>query len=128
MLAAISQAIVLIFGGLVCALSAWGIYAPANLIELVRNVMDRNWGIRAAVVARILLGAALILAAGGSRFPVVFEALGWVAIFAAVGLAFMGRERFRRFIGWFDRFSPALIRLWLLLGLAFGGLLVYGVA
>ena len=128
MIAEISRAIVLIFGSLVCALSAWGIYVPAKLIELVRNVMDRNWGIQAAVVARVLLGAALILAADGSRFPVVFEALGWVAILAAAGLSFMGRERMRRFIGWFDRFSPALVRLWLLLGLAFGGLLVYGVS
>lgn len=128
MLVNLSQAIVLIIGSLVCALSAWGIYAPGRLMELVRNALDRKLGIQAAVAARVLLGAALILAAPESRFPAVFEALGWIAILAAIGLAFMGRERLRRFIGWFDRFSPALIRLWLLLGLAFGGLLVYGVS
>jgi hypothetical protein len=32
----------------------------------------------------------------------------------------------RRVVGWFDRFPPLFVRLWLLLGLGFAGFLVYG--
>ena len=128
MTVSVSQAVVLVFGIVVGVLSIWGIIAPTRLISIVRSVMDRGFGIYAAVIARVLLGVALIIAAAESRFPTGFEILGWIAIAAAVGLAFIGRERLRKFIGWFDRFSPAQIRLWLVLGIVFGGFLVYGVS
>lgn len=128
MIVEVSQVVVLIFGIVVCALSAWGIYTPEKIVKSVKSVMDRDLGIHVAVIVRVLLGVALILAAEESRFPAVFLALGWIAILAAVIIAFVGRERLRRFIAWFDRFSPTLVRVWLLFGIAFGGFLIYGVA
>jgi hypothetical protein len=122
-----SQIVVLVLGIAVCVLSAWGAYAPEKLVRLVTGVMDQEWGIYLAVIVRLLLGLALIIAAPYSRFPLVFQALGWIAIVAAVALAFMGRERLRRLVAWFERFSPAIIRLWLLFGVAFGGFLIYGI-
>lgn len=126
MVQSVSITIVWLFGVLVVLLSLWGIYSPGKLLSLVRGVMDRSTGLYAAVVTRLVLGLALILAAEGSRFPHVFQVLGWIAIVAAIGLLVIGQERLRRFIGWFDRLSPTLIRLWLLLGIVFGGFLVYG--
>lgn len=123
-----SQIVVLAVGGIVCLLSAWGIFVPKRLVRVVANVMERKPGIYVAIVVRVLLGLALIICASSSRFPHVFEVLGWIAIVAAVGLAVMGRARLHRFVAWFERFPDMLIRLWLLFGFAFGGFLVYGVS
>ncbi|MGK2924903.1 MAG: hypothetical protein ACSLE2_04725 [Lysobacterales bacterium] len=127
MIVEVSQVVVLIFGMVICGLSAWGIFAPEKLVKIVKSVMNRDLGIHVAVIVRVLLGVALILAAEESRFPAVFQALGWIAILATVIIAFVGRERLRRVIAWFDRFSPTLVRVWLLFGIAFGGFLIYGV-
>jgi hypothetical protein len=123
-----SQIIVLVFGITIVVLAAWGVYAPARLINLVTRAMDQNWGIYVGVLTRLLLGVALIIAAPGSLFPLLFQVLGWVAIVAAVALALMGRTMIRRLVAWFEQFSAAIVRLWLLFGIAFGGLLIYGVS
>ena len=124
---AASQIVVLALGVIVCALSVWGMVAPDKLWKLVNGAMEKNWGIYVAVVARLLLGAALIVVAPESRFPLVFEILGWFAIVAAVIMLFAGRVRLRRFVAWFEQCSQAMIRVWLLFGFAFGAFLVYGV-
>ncbi len=127
MIATGSELIVVVLGISVCVLAAWGIYTPARLVKLVSGVMDQGSGIYIAVIVRLLLGVALIIVAPDSRFPAAFQVLGLVAIFAAAVVAFMGRNRVRRLVGWFERFSPAVVRLWLLFGMAFGGVLIYGV-
>ena len=66
-----SQIVVLVLGVTVCALSAWGIYAPERLLKLVNGVMGQERGIYIAVIVRLLLGLALILAAPDSRFPLI---------------------------------------------------------
>ena len=127
MMNAASQIAVLALGVVMCAISLWAMVVPMKMMKLVSGVMDKDWGIYFAVIVRLLLGAALIIAGPGSRFPALFEIVGGIAIFAAVVIAIMGRERLRKFIGWFDRLSPAMIRTWLLFGIAFGALLVYGI-
>lgn len=127
MLNEISQIVVLAFGVLVCVLSAWGIVVPGKMMKFVYGAAEKDWGIHLAVVLRLILGAALVIVAPESRFPLVFEILGWIAIIAAVGLVFMGRARLRNLVAWFQRMPQPLIRTWLLFGAAFGALLLYGV-
>jgi len=124
---ATSQIIVLAFGVMVCALSLWGFFAPGKLVKLVNDAMEKDWGIYVAVVARLLLGAALIVVAPDSRLPLVFEILGCFAIVAAVIILFAGRDRLRRFVAWFEQSSQAMIRVWLLFGAAFGAFLIYAI-
>jgi hypothetical protein len=40
----------------------------------------------------------------------------------------IGRQQLRRFASWLERFPPSLVRLWLLLGIAFGGFLIDGLS
>ena len=127
MLISASQIVVLALGVLVCTMSVWGVVAPRKMMEVVTGILDKDWGIHLAVVVRLLLGAALIIAAPGSRFPHFFEILGWIAVVAAVAIVIMGRERLRRFVALFTRMSDVMIRIWLLFGIAFGALLVYGI-
>ena len=126
MLSAAAQIIVLTLGVCVVLLSAWGIVNPGNLMKLVSSVLDKKWGIHFGIIFRLVLGAALIIAAPSSMFPAFFQALGWITVFAALALAIMGRKRIRRIIAWFNQLSTPVVRLWLLFGVAFGGLLVYG--
>ena len=124
----ISQISLLVIGVTVIVLAAWGIFAPEKLMTFVTSAMDKHWGIYVAVIVRLVLGSALIIVAPTSLFPVVFQVLGVIAIVAAIVLLLMGRERMRRFIAWFSaRFSAAIVRLWLLFGVVFGGFLIYGV-
>ena len=124
---AVSQVVLISVGALVCVLSAWGIFSPARLIAMVGGAMARPWGIYVAVIVRLLLGAALILAAPASRFPTAFEVLGWIAIAAAVALLLIGRAPMRGLVAWFSRLPGAAVRAWLVIGFAFGLFLIYGV-
>ena len=77
-----SQIVVLVFGVVICVLSVWGIFVPQKLMKWVTETMDKNWGLYLAVIVRVVLGSALILAAPGSLYPSVFLVLGWIAIAA----------------------------------------------
>ena len=128
MVVLVSQICLLVIGVTIIVLAGWGMFAPAKLMTFVTSEMDKSWGIYVAVIVRLVMGSALIIVAPASRFPIVFQALGVIAIVAAIALVLMGRERIRRLLAWFsERFSASIIRLWLLFGVAFGGLLVYGV-
>ena len=128
MLVTASQIVVLLSGISICGLAASGIFAPQKFLQLVKGMMDADWIVYFAVIVRLALGVALIIIAPGSRFPFVFLIVGWIAIAAAMAAAFIGRERLRRFANWWiERFSPAGIRLWVLVAMAFGGFLIYGV-
>ncbi len=90
--------------------------------------MHEGWGMYVAVLARVLLGVSLILAAPDSKFPMTFEILGWLTLVAAVVLPFVGRDRISALIAWFERCSNSLIRLWMLFGVVFGGFIIYGIS
>ena len=117
---------VLIFGFLIVALCAWGVAKPDKLMNLVTAALDQRWGMIFGVSVRLLLGVALIIAAPTSMFPVAFTVLGWVAIIAAIGLLIVGPETVRKLIDWFGELQVAMLRGWLLFGMAFGAFLVYG--
>lgn len=127
MMVAGSQAFILVLAIVVCALCVWGIVRPSKLTGVVRDVMNNASGMYFAVIVRLLIGLALIIAVPSSRFPVIFELLGWVTIIAATVLPFIGRERILRLIAWFEAGSRIVVRAWLVFGIAFGGLLIYGV-
>ncbi len=123
----ISQIVVLALGVIICLFSVWGFISPDKIWKMINGVMEKDWAIHVAVIMRLLLGAALIIAAPQSRFPGVMEVLGWIAIIAAVAILFMGRNRLIKFIAWFQRMTDAMVRVWLLFGFAFGGFLIYTV-
>ncbi len=112
----VARIVVLLMGAAGSLLSAWGMFAPENLIGRVREVLDRDSGIYIAVGARLLVGVALI-----------FNIIGAFAIVAAAAIPFIGRARLVQMIGWFERFPSAAIRAWVLFGFAFGVFLIYGI-
>ena len=118
--------IVLIFGIAVCLLSVWSMFVPADLRKFVQFISFQAWGYYLAIIVRILLGLALIFAAPDSRFPGLFQFIGWLAIIAAVGLAGLGQDRMRGIVAWFDKLSDTVFRGWLVIAIIFGASLAYG--
>lgn len=123
----VCQYIVGAFGIVIAGLSIWGIVVPDRLIEIVKGAMAQRWGMRVAVGARFVLGFALIGAASAAMFPAVFRVLGWVAIAAAIALPVLGRKFIGTLLGSLEAWPTLAVRAWLLVGVAFGGFLLYAI-
>lgn len=124
---ATAQIVVVVFGIVVITLSLWGIAHPETLLRLVRSILDKSWGMAFAVVARIILGLSLLIAAPASKFIVLFTFFGWLTLIAAVALPIIGRERLVPIFDWFQGLSNLVIRLWLMFGVLFGVFMLYGI-
>ena len=123
----ILQIVLVVFAGAIGLLCVVGVGSPAALIGLVKRAWNRRSGFYGAVVGRLVLGALLIFLAPSSRFPDAFGVLGGISVVAAVVIALMGRSRVDVMIERFASFSPMVLRVWLLFGVAFAGFLIYGV-
>ena len=128
MITTILQTIILLFGISICTASVLSLYSPSRLVRIVITVGKNKLGIFLAIIARLLLGVALILVAPDTRFPAVFMVLGVLSILSALIILFVGRDRISVLMNWLESLPPLSLRLWLLLGVAFGGLLIYGVS
>ncbi len=80
-----------------------------------------------AVLVRAVIGIALLFSATGSKFPVIFQVIGWASLISAVVMILIGRDRFKRLIAWAVNVSSCYKRLGGFLAILFGGFLFYGV-
>ena len=118
--------IIAFFGLLIAGLSVWGFVTPRRMIDYVLTQWNKPSGIYLAVGIRVVLGILFILAAPDTRWPIVFEVLGWIMLVAAVLIPIVGKERLTRFIMWWVEKPPAWVRTWLGFGFIAGLLLFYG--
>ena len=121
----IAQYTVAAFGVVIAGAGLWALVAPKELITLINKLFDGPAGMRVAVGERLLLGVALLMAAPGSAFPLLFNVFGGLTLVAALVILFSGRERVKAILGWVERIPLLAMRCWLLVGIAFGGFLVY---
>lgn len=117
---------VIAFGAVIALASLYGMIAPRRLTRFVSTFLDKSWAMVFAVGVRLVLGAVLILAAPATKFPLAFQILGGLALLAAVLIPFVGRARLAKLIGWFESLSPAVVSMWCVFGVGFGGFLIYG--
>lgn len=111
-------------GVLICALAAAGLANPAFLNGLGARVV-RSKGLRtAAVAARIIFGAVLIIAAEQTAYPWPMKFLGVLAIMAGTLVAMVGRATLERWLAGLAA-SPGAGRLLSLAALLMGALLVH---
>ena len=119
--------IILLFGILIICMCAWGLVALKAMIEWVLKMWNRPWAIYFAISLRIALGVLFILAADQTRYPHVFNILGYLMIIAAIMIAVVGRKRLDKFIQWWVDSSPVFARVWLVFGMAFGAFIIHAV-
>ena len=112
------------FGALITALGLVGLWQPDSFRSIFRAVhSDTRFTL--AIVVRLALGALFWWLAEDLRHPAIMRILAAIALFAAVGLLIMGRERLDRLVDWWLSRSDGLLRLWALLAAAFGAYLVF---
>ena len=116
--------IVAVFGALVALLGLVGLVQPDRFRSMF-SAMDSQTRFIIAIALRLALGGVLWWLADELRHPHVMRVLAAIAIFAAVMLLIMGRERLDGLIGWWLSRSDGLLRLSALFAAVFGGYLVY---
>ncbi len=119
--------VILVFGSLISFLGAVMLIRP----DLVTGFFRRNsnsLGLHVlAVVVRLILGAALITYATESKYPVVFQIIGWFSVGAAIILGAIGRSRFKVLMNWALSSALSLMRIAGLSAALLGGFLIYAV-
>ena len=116
--------IVAVFGALVALLGLVGLVQP-DRFRSIFTAMDSQTRFTIAIALRLAMGGVLWWLADELRHPHVMRVLAAIAIFAAVMLLIMGRERLDRLIGWWLSRSDGLLRVSALFAATFGVFLIY---
>ncbi len=116
-----------IFSLIIVLLSAYGFIQPLVLTSFVRRFMA-GLGLWVAVVARLILALLLWFSAPLSHTPVTFQVLAILALVAAIGLPIIGAQRILKLLDWVASWRQLAIRLWCLLGVGFGGFLLWSIS
>lgn len=117
--------LIILFGALTLLAGAVIILNPEFIFGFLRNHLDKLVLHIVAVVVRLIIGALLISQSTLSKLPITIEFLGWLSIFAALSLAVMGRQNFRRLMTWALSVLKPFGRVGGVLAAAFGGFLIY---
>lgn len=117
--------VIILFGALTLLTGLAIIFNPESIFGALDKNIDMT-GLRIlAVLVRLLPGATLIYLAELSRWPLVIEVLGWLAIVAALALGGMGRKNFIRLMSWALSLQNSLGRIGGLIAASFGAFLIY---
>jgi len=112
-------AVLILLAGIVMVIN------PQGIIGYLRNNSDKLLIHILAVVVRLILGALLITQSNISKFPLLIEVIGWLSIIAALFLAVMGRQNFKRLMSWALSFLKPYGRVGGVFAGAFGAFLIY---
>jgi hypothetical protein len=115
------------FGTLIAVAGIVLLLRPSFLFDLLRKHQNSPGLYGLAILVRIILGVALVVAAPTSRFPLAMAILGWLTVAAAIFIGAMGRTRFSKLMAWTLGLSEEWSRLSGLGAILFGGFLVYAV-
>ena len=116
-----------IFSLIIVLLSAYGVFQPSVLTSFVRRFMA-GLGLWVAVIARLILALLLWFSAPFSHTPVTFQVLAILALVAAIALPIIGVQRILKLLDWVASWQQLAIRLWCLLGVGFGGFLLWSIS
>ena len=116
--------VITLVGVLICLAGLLILVSPQRF----RNAMNNFAGqprFLFAVIARIVIGAILLLEAPNLKFTFAMQIIGGISILAAIALLLMGQGRMDRMIDWFMRLTDDVFRLTSVTALIFGAFLVY---
>ena len=100
---------------------------PEYIIDIFANYGE-SLGLQVfAIIVRIILGIALVIAAADSKYPIALQILGWLTLIVVLLLSAIGRERFKSVIRWSIDIKPNIQRLMGVFGILFGSFLFHAV-
>ncbi|WP_316365608.1 PigN domain-containing protein [Candidatus Thiodiazotropha sp. CDECU1] len=117
--------VIIIFGLLILLAGMIILINPETLLGPIRDNSDKPLLQVVAVVVRLILGILLVSESESSGYPIAIEILGWLAIVAAITLALMGRENFKRLMSWALSLIEPYGRVGGVLASLFGAFIVY---
>ena len=117
--------LIILFGVLIFVAGLVLIIRPQLILGMMESNGEKTWLYLSAIGARLVLGIILIQQAGFSKFPLLVEALGWVALLAAFAFMALGRQRFARLMAWVIAKMKPYARVGGAFALIFGAFLVY---
>ncbi|NNF22956.1 MAG: hypothetical protein HKN67_13540 [Saprospiraceae bacterium] len=117
--------IIILFGALFILIGITLLVSPDFIFDWLEDSLQKGSLYMTAIVFRLFMGIALVMAAKESKFPGVIKFIGYLAIFAAIVFIFIGRTSFYDFfsslIADFKPYAPVSA----LIGIAVGGFLIY---
>jgi hypothetical protein len=111
----------------VFVMGVWGVFAPGSIFAFIAGWSSRT-GFWLAVLLRLCFGLALWFAAPDTRLPMLLRGLGALAIVMAAVLPLVGYDRFQRVITWWTNRSHLVMRLWSLVAVAIGGVVLWALS
>lgn len=115
---------VAVFGLFVAALGLVGLFSPERLLAVVTDAQSRL-GLYGIAGLRLLIGAALLLAAPMSRAPLYLTVLGGLSLVSAAVTPLVGARRLEAILDWWRARSRGAVRAWSGFVLCFGASLVW---
>jgi hypothetical protein len=123
----IMHTLIFLFSVFLIAMGAIILMKPSAVFDLLERHKRAPTLQMIAVVVRVLLGVALIVAAPASKFPLTLAVIGWVAVFAGVLVAAMGRSRFIQLMEWVTKVLPKNAILMGVIAIMLGSFLAYAI-
>jgi hypothetical protein len=120
------RSIALFVGLLILALGVIGVVAPGVLLTFGQRLLTPV-GLYIAVALRVLIGLVLLGASSASRMPGTLRVCGILAVAAGIATPLLGVERAHAIMTWSMAQGWVVLRLWGMLAVAFGGVIIYAV-
>jgi hypothetical protein len=117
--------ILVVIGILIALIGVAAAVKPRALHGFARRVTVKTWLRVIAFVIRSLLGGLLILVAPSTAFPLAVRVIGVLLIVSGVAVLLIGNQGIQRMIDRALRLGPGAIVAGGLIGVLFGGLLIY---
>jgi uncharacterized protein YjeT (DUF2065 family) len=116
--------IVLAIGLIIIVIGLAVLVKPARLKDLLYLLLEKDW-FRMVAALRVIIGVLFLFAAGGTRSPIFVSVMGILFISAGVLIPILGPTRLRSLAYWWLKRRDLVLRLWALIALAFGVVLVW---
>ncbi len=117
--------IVPFIGWVIAGIGVVALVAPSRVSNALKGLVETAWATPLAAGLRLILGAALIVAAPQTGYPAVIMGLGVVMLLSALAILIAGPARLRAIVGWWLARPSMFIRLWAAVAIALGAGLVW---
>jgi hypothetical protein len=108
-------------------LGAVGLFAPDVFVAGAEYMLTTS-GLYVIATFRVIVGVMLLLVASASRLPKTMRVFGVVALISGLSTPFIGVERAHAVFNWASGFGTGLIRLWGVVALVLGGIIIFAFA
>ena len=116
---------IIVFGFFIVLAGLLMMIDPKFIYYFLEQNSDSRWLYIVAIVSRVILGTFLILTAKQSKFPVVMNIIGFIALIAALIFLFIGQTNFTEFMNSVIPEVMPFARIWSLVAVGFGALMIY---